>query len=410
MDKSKNKKIYLYTYIFSFLILLTLFSLIVYKKNVNQKPETSTWNQNQVVDNMLNAWNYTDAINELEKAGTWNLERDEKMKLVYSYLSYGNYFYKEEENSKKSMDILNTLEDDSEVLYYKWYAQEIIKNYTGALDYYNKWLKQRNLTKEDKAMLTNQIWHTYDLKWEFDKVFAYYDEAYKLDQDNENVLWNLWRYYARKWNYEESYKFMNKALEKSTNLPSKSEISFSLSSIELELNGLKPDIDKSIDYARQSIDYYPSYSMWYTALARGLYMKNDENLAKEIESNLDKAISLNPNWSYAYELYALYRMDQKDYTWAADYVKLAINVIPRDMILMESERESKMTSMWFDAIMIWTLRKWEDNQESLLRLIEKTWSFENQKILFQVKRNNYWIFEPLKDNKVFKKMIENYKQ
>jgi hypothetical protein len=41
------------------------------------------------------------------------------MKLVYSYLNYGNYFYKEEENSKKAMDILNTMDDDSDVLYNK---------------------------------------------------------------------------------------------------------------------------------------------------------------------------------------------------------------------------------------------------------------------------------------------------
>ncbi|NDK08390.1 hypothetical protein EOM39_04045 [Candidatus Gracilibacteria bacterium] len=410
MDKSKNKKVYLYAYIFSFLIVLIFFSLIVYKKTQNNTLGDGTSEKNQAINKMINSGNYEEIINELEKVGTGNLERDEKMKLVYSYLNYGNYFYKEEENSKKAMDILNTLEDDFEVFYFKGYAQEIIKNYTEALGYYNKGLEINSLSNKDKAVLKNQIGHVYDLKGEFDKVFSYYIEAYKLDQDNENVLGNLGRYYARKGEFEESYKFMNKALEKSTNLPSKSEISFSLSSLELELNGLTPDIDKSIDYARQSIDYYPNYSMGYTALARGLYMKNDVSLAKEIESNLDKSISLNPDGSYAYELYALHKMDQKDYTGALDYIKLTIDAIPRDMILMESERESKMTSMWFDSIMLGTLKQGEKNQELLLRLIEKTGSFENQKILFQVKRNNYGVFEPLKDNRVFKKLIDNYKQ
>jgi hypothetical protein len=41
------------------------------------------------------------------------------MDLVYSYLNYGNYFNKEEENSKKALDILNAMEENFNTLYYK---------------------------------------------------------------------------------------------------------------------------------------------------------------------------------------------------------------------------------------------------------------------------------------------------
>ena len=404
--KTKIKTLIFIITLIIFIILFLIFNYKTKDNNLNNIIKNKT--KSIIIDNSINSWNFNNIITEIEKKWTWSLEREEKMKLVYSYLAYWNYFYKEEENSKKAMDILNTMNDDYDVLYNKWYSQEIIKNYTGALDYYNKWLEITNLSNENKSLLKNQIWHLYDLKWEFDKIFAYYDEAYKLDKENENVLWNLGRYYTRNWDIQKAYEFMNKALDKSTNLPSKAEISFSLSSLELELNWLTPDIDKSIDYARQSIDYYSNYPMWYVALARWLYMKNDSNYNQEIEENLDKSIELNPNWSYAYELYSLHKIDQNDYTGALDYIKMSANAVQKDMILMDSEREKTINSMWFDSIMIWTLRNWYDNQDLLLKLIDRTWKLENKKIVFQLKRNNYWIFQPLIGNETFKKLIENY--
>jgi len=77
---------------------------------------------------------------------------------------------------------------------------------------------------------------------------------------------------------------------------------------------------------------------------------------------------------------------------------------------MDSEREKKMNAIFFDAIMIWTLRKNPKDPNLLLKLINKTWKLLNPKIIFQIKRDNYWIFEPLKDNKEFLDLINNYKK
>jgi hypothetical protein len=39
-------------------------------------------------------------------------------------------------------------------------------------------------------------------------------------------------------------------------------------------------------------------------------MKNDSQYNQEIEENLKKSIELNPNGSYAYEIYTLYEYDK----------------------------------------------------------------------------------------------------
>lgn len=417
-ELEQNKKVYIYSYITSFIIILALFSLFIYKTNENKKPITndavntnnSTSNEEKSIDvNIaLNSWDYEWVITEIEKKWTGSLKREEKMKLVYSYLNYGNYFYKEEENSKKAMDILNTMDDDSDILYNKWYAQEIIKNYTGALDYYNKWLEIKDITDKNKSILKNQIWHLYDLKWEFDKVFAYYNEAYKLDNNNASALANLGRYYLIIWDYEKAYDFMNSALKLTTNLPLKSELSFGLSSVELELNWLTPDIDKSIDYARQSIEYYPSYAMWYVALARWLYMKNDLQYNQEMEENIAKSIELNPDWYYAYELYALLELDKWNIEKVKEYLKKSIKIVDDDMILMESNKDQVKSNLMFSAFMVGFMKKNSTDSEKIISFFEKNNWLTNWVLLEQVKRKDNWIFKTIKDNKEFKNMLSKY--
>ncbi len=415
-ELEQNKKVYIYSYIISFIVILGLFSLFIYKSNENKNSNkdnsiTSTGNiknDNIDINEALNSWDFKSAIEEIEKKWTGSLEREEKMKLVYSYLNYGNYFYKEEENSKKAMDILNTMDDDSDVLYNKWYSQEIIKNYTWALDYYNKWLEIKDITDKNKSILKNQIWHLYDLKWEFDKVFAYYNEAYKLDNNNASALANLGRYYLIIWDYEKAYDFMNSALKLTTNLPLKSELSFGLSSVELELNWLTPDIDKSIDYARQSIEYYPSYAMWYVALARWLYMKNDLQYNQEMEENIAKSIELNPDWYYAYELYALLELDKWNIEKVKEYLKKSTKTVKNDMILMESSKEQVKNNLIFSAFMIGFMKKNSTDSEKIISFFEKNNWLTNWVLLEQVKRKDNWIFKTIKDNKEFKNMLSKY--
>lgn len=407
MDKSQKNSLLLISFaVMTIVVWITLFKLFFADSEITKWEEKN--NKPKLVTELFNNWDYKEAINMFEKKWTWSLDNEEKMKLVYSYLNYWNYFYKESENSQKALDILNTMDENYEVLYYKWYANEIIKDYTKALEYYFKWIEIKWITDKKKSLLLNQIWHLYDLKWEFDKVLEYYDEAYKLDEKNEWVLSNLWRYYARIWEYDKSYDFLIKSLNVTKNMPLKSEVWFWLSSLELELNWLKPNIDKSVEFAQISIESYPNYPMWYVAFAKWLYMKNDPKYNKEIEDSLNKSINLNPNGYFAYYIYALYEADKWDYVKAKEYILKAIKAVEKDMILMDSEREDKMNWLLFDSMMIGTLKNWASDQELLMKLINKTWGLENNKIVLQIKREKFWIFAPLKDNKEFQDLMKNY--
>ncbi len=406
MNKTKNNKVYIYAYAISFIIILLFFSLLVYKKK--QSEEITKRNETVKVNKLINSWDYDSAIKSIEDKWSGSLDRDKKLKLLSSYLNYGNYNYKEQEYSKKSIEILDTMENDYSKFYYYWYAKEIIKDYTGALDNYNKWLQINWLTDSQKSLFQNQIWHVYDLKWEFDKVLAYYEEAYKLDNNNDNALSNLWRYYVRIKEFEKAKDYFDKALKLTTNMPLKSEICFSLSSIELELNWLTPDIDKSVEYAKQSIEFYPSYPMGYLALARGLYMKNDAKYDEEIKENLNKTIELNPNWYFAYELFAMYEYDKWNMNEFLSKLQKAESLIQIDMILMDNVRETEKVVLNYKYYVLNELQKNKGSKEKSLSFLDMVMSSSLWKsvLKLQVQRTRNWILWFLSWEKKFKDLTE----
>ncbi len=408
----KNKKVYIYSYIISFIVILVLFSLFIYKSNENNtKIAVDTANNSkEIIDinNSLISGKFKDVIDEIEKKGTGSMDREEKMKLVYSYLNYGNYFYKEQENSKKAMDILNTLDEDSEVIYYKWYSQEIIKNYTGAMDYYNRWLEIKDITDKNKSLILNQIWHLYDLKWETQKTFDYYREAYNLDNTNYHSSANIWRYFLQINKISESIPYFVYALN-TEEVALKSEIYFTLSSIELEANWLKPNIDKSISFAMESIKSFPDYPMWYIGLARWLYMKNDKTYDKEIEEILTEALRLNPNISYAYEILALHEYDKWDINKSLDLLKKALSTIDQDMILMDNERKEEKNLVEFKIHILSKIADNKDNKDVIFTFFDEInkIAFARKFLKQQVQRPWYWFLNFLSNEEKFQVFVKN---
>lgn len=105
-------------------------------------------------------------------------EDKQKVKsLVNVYLSAvlneWNYLYEPAQKSKQATEYLeNEILWDPDFVdpfynnYHLWYAQEIIKNYDAALEYYQKalqfaWESEKN--KRLKSIIYNQIGHVYDL-------------------------------------------------------------------------------------------------------------------------------------------------------------------------------------------------------------------------------------------------------
>lgn len=349
----------------------------------------------------------TDITNEIPDNSKLNKEQKTK-KIVLKYielwaiLNTWNYYYKEKEvqvEVKKITDEIKSI--DPEVFdnfywnYYLWYSQEIIKEFTWALNYYNKALEYSSSdNKASSSIILNQIWHVYDLQWDMNKAYEYYFKAYNLNKQNYNVSINIARYLTRIWEYNKAKKFYEYSLN-SMNMPLRSEIYFSLSSIELELNWLKPDINKSIEYAKLWIKAFPDYPMNYVALARWYYMLNDSKYNKDIEENLAISIKLNPNWYLAYKYLALHMFDKwkLNETWLL-FLK-SINVINNDMILMNNDRENIKIELENNINFILLVNSAKNDKNITMEIIWKT--FENidywkEFIKNQISRNSFGLF------------------
>lgn len=385
---------------------------------------SSSWNLNNLRKFILN-----EDFKEIQKTidiilkevdGNKNLSDNDNIKVqalkytkVMAVLNEGNYFYTEKEKSEEAKKIIENIiidypysKDDFLNNYYLWYSKEIIKNYTWALDNYNAWLDNIiGVDKEKmyKSILTNQIWHVYDLKWDIETAYKYYLDAYNTYNKNYRASINIARYLTRNLNYEEAKIFFGYSLL-TISKSLKSEIYFSLSSIELELNWLNPDIDKSIEHAKKAIEFNENYSMWYLALARWYYMLNDSQYDKDIIKNLDKSINLNPNWNEAYRYYALYYLDKKDIEKAVSYVDKSKEVIDKDMILMDNQRISFNFLNDLLKIYIWISIEKLDSVYEL---------YNNEKLLYliktQLKRKKSWIYSSISSNTKFKKVIDSFK-
>ncbi len=291
------------------------------------------------LDKMIKSWSFSWAINHLQqKWGYSDLSYEEKDKLIYSYLQEWVYSYKESEYSQKVIDILSKQEQNFQNLYFLGFANEIIKNYAKSLEYYNIWLNLETIDDDKKAILYNQIGHVYDLMGEFETAYNYYYKAYSIDNSNYKYWVNIARYLSRKWDYDLAKQYFEYWLWVEDNAL-KSEIYYSLSSNEFNLNPKKPNIDKSIEYAKKAIEVYPEYPMWYVALARWYYNKDYETYWEEIEQNLTKSIKLNSNWYRAYLYYGLYKYAIGEYEESYKFLSLAESKVELDPILMDNQRE-----------------------------------------------------------------------
>lgn len=362
-------------------------------ENWDIKNSISLWEK--VVKKDEEAWKFKQDNSQDNNLTISKPKVNSKIILAQTYLKYWNYYYKENENAQKAEILLKSLPDlDSNyfALFELAYAYEIRKRYTEALKYYNEALALVENDKQYKSITLNQIGHVYDLKWDFDKVFDYYNDAYKLDNKNFMASGNIWRFLVRTNKIKESIPYFEYALY-TNDLSFRSELYYALSSIELELNWLKPDIDKSIIYAKEWIKSFPYYPMNYVAIARWLYMKNDKKYYKEIEDNLTKSIQMNPNGFAAYKYYALHMFDKWDISTVSVLMSKSNEVLDKDIILMHNviETERKINTIFMQTMIILDKinKEWWKDNELINKILVNDyfkWFIDLQK-----KRKNNWV-------------------
>ncbi|MEF2175418.1 MAG: hypothetical protein V3575_03005, partial [Candidatus Absconditabacteria bacterium] len=188
----------------------------------------------------------------------------------------------------------------------------------------------------------------------------------------------------------------------------KSYTLFQLSSVTLLGSGsIEEKCNNSKKYANESISINPHYASAYLGRAMSnLYCLGEPQL---IEKDLEKSISLYKDLSGGYELLGMLSYDNKNYEKALKYFEESLVKADIDNTLMGYERPAvKGKILYFISLCNLELGNNELAVKSLAESIMygQTPGF----VLFigEIQKENYGVFEKVKDDEKFKMILEAF--
>lgn len=259
----------------------------------------------------------------------------DKIKIIASSLSKWVNYYSENQAYKNAINLLDSLTDSFYSLYYKWYANEIVWNYSKAIEYYWKSMDAKDVWNREKALSLNQIWHVYDTLWDFEKANSYYQLS---EKKWENLLWNLinkGRNEFRNWNLEESQKYIKLAIKLAQDKFIKSELYYDLSIISLSWEN---KLDEAYKYLTHWVNTQKDYPYNYISLWVYNILKWWENLDKS-KPYFEKALSINWDLSLAYRYIWVYHYLKWDLKESKKYFEKQLSVLPNDYSITNEDRK-----------------------------------------------------------------------
>lgn len=357
---------------------------------------------------------YKEALNKWEnisaKSQEWNdliKKNGDLIMLAAAYLNYATSYYKEEEYSKKAQDLLNSIWDINNEWYYSyymWYSYEIIKDYENALKYYNVALTTFSSDDRVTAMIFNQIWHTYDLKWDLKLAYEYYQNAYNLDKDNLEIITNIWRNLVMTNKSKEAIPYFETVVKKSNNVYLKSEIFYTLASLTLFSSGEKT-IERAFNYANESITLNIENTNGFMIRWKILYYAWVENYPEAIES-LKESIKLYEYNYSAYEILGLINVRLWEKEKALEYFTKSYSVIDKDISLMDNTRSINKSKILYQLSLInselWNNEKAIENIKEMIKSIDTITALE---FWDEIKKKNFWRYSNIKSEWEFLKII-----
>ena len=384
------------------IILLLIVTLLIVSCGWEQQwQEEEKVKKNEIIKSFENPSNDLEKeINENEA----NLkdEYESKLRLIQSYLKYWDAYFKENIFADKALNILNWMEEDSKVNYFKWYAYEIKTKYEEALAQYEKVLSYDNLDITEKVNVLNQKGHIFDLKWDMEEANKYYLEAEILDPEDIKTLVNRWRYEIRAYNYKASKKYFEKVLEKTTNKYLKSEMYYNLSIIHKE----NYELDKAIENAKLWIEENKDYPNNYLALWNLYIIKWWEDLDKAPE-NLNKSIELYPNSSISYKFLWIYYYKIDDFDKAIINFKKQVELSKIDILLMADAKLKTQIAWEYDLARTYALKSDLVNSVKYLKTV-LNWENKSYYSWFLVENVDInWAFKSILDEELYKKEVKD---
>lgn len=364
-------------------------------QNISTTINSSDFSENErliqkLIDDARSSW----------KTNTWELVTLLIFQLQNT-LNQSNYEYTEAEGRTNAAKIIETIlsydpnySNHPDILMFRGYAEEINKNYTGAIVLYQNAIGQSmgfsgNTAFRSRALI--QLSHIESLMGNMDRAYELAREGYALDPTNYKANLSIGRFLAYSGSIVEALPYFENALN-TPYKPMKSEIYFSMSSLVANKWSKAHDLNKAIEYAKLSIENNPNYPMGYYALAYAYYMMNDPQYHQTIQENLDKSIELNPNGYNSYELRGLLKFDIGDYDGAVDDIKTAIDVIPRDVILMWWQRGYHSNRLYMLILLmnyIQSQKPIDDTFWTLFLTSDSAWS----NVMLQFDRPNNWFLK-----------------
>lgn len=409
MNNSKNN--YTLIMVLVLVVLLVLVWIVVFVK----KDKKWDWEgeKTQVVETSLREdgtastyyteWELDKLVNYLEWKVDKGSSEDDKLYLVQAYVAYGNSFYTESEYSEKALEMLNWMTETFDVLYYKWYANEIAQKYEEALNYYTQARNMAWLTTEQEAFILNQIGHLYDLQWDTTKAREYYTEASNLWVDLVWNLINLWRMEYNTWNYEKAEEYFNQVLDSTDNKLVRAEMYANISWISI----MKWDMAKAKENAEKWIKEQENYPLNHVYLWIAYMNSNEINEAfapftRGLELYPQSAIAAKYIWAYYYTI--------DDFDKAIEYFNKQLENADKDIILMENERLWYREEAYFDLARSYAYQwKAEDAVKYIDMLI-----WDGKHVSYYISFMSEYVvwdgaFYRLADNEVFMAALEKYK-
>lgn len=260
---------------------------------------------------------------------------DYQIKLADSYVSKGSIDHEESKYAPMAIEILNSViskePNNSEAYRVLGYANETLQKFDEALKNYNKSIELDN----KNAFAYNARGHAYDLMGDFEKAEADYLKAYEINPNDPSIWMNLARINLLNFELEKSKELALKVIGATTTNYIKSTSYSTLAQVYV----YEGDTDKALEASTKAIEFLPKFIFGYISRANIIinkyYSDKTKTISEEesntVKSDLDMAISLNPNSAFSYSYYARYFELTKEYDKAVEYYNKAISVIENDL-------------------------------------------------------------------------------
>lgn len=396
---------------FSLILLLLLLSSCFWN-NTEEEQEQNTPTNNvgvRVVDEehvstLYTEWNFKELMSYYEWIVNENSSEEDKLALASIYLAVWNAYYNEKEHALKALEILNGLNPNFDVLYQKWYANEIMENYEEARNFYEEALNLEGITLEQKATVLNQIWHVYDLEWDSFAANEYYMEAENTWVIFGWLLLNRWRYEYRNWNFDEAERYFIQLLELPMNAFIRSEVYFNLSSIYLNKQD-EESVRQGIEYAKQWIEAQADYPFNHTNLWIGyLYAGELDNVLEPLQ----RALQLHPLSVQTAKFLWIYYYTVDDFENAIASFKLQLENADKDITLMKDEREAFRQQAIYDIARSYAWAWDAVNSISYLDMLLWTWENGSYYIQFLMDHALWGVFVNISETGLFQEALQRY--